>query len=70
MTETRRPSNSKPTTDTDVDSTADLNDLSGHNMLSAQLGGVLADDRAREAARWAKSEQARKQNAHHRGDHK
>jgi hypothetical protein len=48
-----------------ADQATDESDTEGHSLLNAQFGGVVANERAREAARWAKAEQARKQGQQH-----
>jgi hypothetical protein len=70
MTEKKRPSNSKPATDVDVEPSADENDTQGHSLLSAQLGGVMANERNLEAARWAREQQARKQQNQRKDGHR
>jgi hypothetical protein len=66
MTNDKHPADIEPSSD-DAAQLTDENDTEGHSLLSAQLGGVIANERAREAAKWAIGEKARKQQQRERG---
>ena len=64
MTNDKRPEDI--TSDTgNTDQPDDESDTQGHSLLNAQFGGVMANERSREAAKWAKAEQARKNSKQH-----
>ena len=64
MTNDKRTADQEPASDDAVKPTED--DTEGHSLLSAQLGGVIAGERAREAANWARAEQARRRQQEHK----
>lgn len=65
MTDEKLSAEVEPTS-LEADMQIDEDDTQGHSLLSGQLGGVLANERARDAAKWAAGEKARKQQ-HERG---
>lgn len=62
MTNEKRPADVEPGSKEAVERDVEADhDTEGHSVLNAQLGGVMANERARDAAKWARQEQARKQ---------